>query len=130
MKNIGVLIVVVFSIMACSDDDNANSADFELLGTWKLIEIYSGPDDGSGDFVAKNSEKTIQFNADGTLSSNANLCDIFSGPLESSAGTYSEIEATISIIGCQSSSTFEIVGANLIVSYSCIEFCQEKYVKL
>ena len=121
---------MVFSIMACSDDDNTNSSDFELLGTWKLIEIYSDPGDGSGDFVAISSEKTIQFNADGTLSSNANLCDIFSEPLESSAGTYSELEATISIIGCQSSSTFEIVGANLIVSYSCIEFCQEKYVKL
>nr|WP_321245033.1 hypothetical protein [uncultured Psychroserpens sp.] len=133
MKNIGVLIVMVFSLIACSDNDNAKSADAELLGTWKLSEIYSDPGDGSGDFASVDSEKTISFLSNGTVNSNANLCFIFSEIGQSSTGTYSETDMTIIISDCNLNPAtvfFEIDGSNLILSYACIEACQEKYIKL
>jgi hypothetical protein len=133
MKNIIVLIVIGFSLIACSNDDDANSADAELVGTWKLVSIYSDPGDGSGDFVAVSSDKTITFNADGTLNSNANLCLLFSETGESSSGTYSETEGSFTITDCETmpvTANFELIDSDLIISYFCIEGCQEKYEKV
>ena len=133
MKNIAVYIIMIFSLFACSDDDNTKSTDAELLGTWKLSQVYMDPGDGSGDFTDVVSDKTITFLSNGTINSNADLCFIASEIGQSSTGTFSEMDLTISILGCDVTPSliyFEIVGDNLIISYLCIEACQEKYLKL
>ncbi|MEM5564292.1 hypothetical protein WNY78_04225 [Psychroserpens sp. AS72] len=133
MKNLGVYIVMVFSLFACSDDDKAKITDAELIGTWKLSQVYMDPGDGSGDFTNVDSEKTITFLSEGTINSNADLCGISSEIGQPSTGTFSETEMTITVQDCDVSPfelLFEIEGNHLIVSYFCIEACQEKYVKL
>ncbi|MFD2917641.1 hypothetical protein [Psychroserpens luteus] len=133
MRNLAVYIVMVFSLIACSDDDKVKSTDAELLGTWKLSQVYMDPGDGSGDFTSVDSEKTISFFSDGTLNSNTDLCFISSEIGQPSTGTFSETEMTITVLDCDVSPfemNFEINNNNLIISYFCIEACQEKYVKL
>ncbi|OUR96096.1 hypothetical protein A9Q86_16600 [Flavobacteriales bacterium 33_180_T64] len=133
MKHFVLVLIAFLFVMSCSNDDNPTVNQPELVGNWKLIAIYSDPGDGSGDFFSVESDKMIQFTANGMISSNANLCLLFSESGEPSTGTYSETESTISILDCQTmpySSSFEIISSNLIISYPCIEGCQEKYIKL
>jgi hypothetical protein len=135
MKHTVLLLLSFLVVLSCNnDDDNQNgSTDSEAVGTWELIEIYSDPGDGSGDFVAVESDKSIQFNANGTLSSNANLCLVFSQPGEMSTGLYSEEDGSFTITDCETmpvTAYYELIDSNLIVSYFCIEGCQEKYEKV
>lgn len=133
MKNLAVYIVMVCFLIACSDDDKAKSTDAELIGTWKLSQVYMDPGDGSGDFTNVDSEKTITFLSDGTVNSNTDLCFMSSEIGQPSTGTFSETEMIITVLDCDVSPFelfFEIEENHLMVSYFCIEACQEKYVKL
>jgi hypothetical protein len=123
----------VFSLLACSNDDKTKRIEIELLGTWKLSEVYSDPGDGSGDFTSIDSEKTLTFLSSGTINSNADLCFMFSEIGDSSTGTFFETDMIISVSGCDMippTLFFEITGSNFVLSYACIEACQEKYEKL
>ena len=134
MKKFVIIIMTCLIATSCSNDDDKNAADKpELLGNWKLIEIYADPGDGSGDFIEVESDKTISFEANDIVESNGNLCLFYSDAGEPSTGTYSEEDGTITVGTCGiivSSTTFEIVDENLILSYLCIEACQEKYIKV
>jgi hypothetical protein len=134
MKHIVFVLIAFLSFVTCSsDDDNTTTIEPGLIGNWKLVAIYSDPGDGSGDFAAVSSDKTIAFNANGTLNSNANLCLLFSETGESSSGTYSETEGSFTITDCETTPVtayYELVGVDLIISYFCIEGCQEKYEKI
>lgn len=135
MKHILLIWIALVCLSSCKDDNDMqlkNTTD-EVLGQWKLIEFYADPGDGSGDFQQIESEKRILFMTDGTVSSNANLCILFSEVGETSTGTFSEEDMSISISGCDistSSVNYEMVGSQLIVSYFCIEGCLEKYEKI
>lgn len=134
MKNSILLFASLFLILSCSkDNDDRTIAVTELIGNWKLIEIYADPGDGSGDFMPVESDKSVKFATDNVISSNGNLCFMSIESDSPSEGTYSAEAQTFSIGDCgivATSSSFEIVGANLIISYPCIEACQEKYVKI
>ncbi|TXE15285.1 hypothetical protein ES692_17375 [Psychroserpens burtonensis] len=71
MRNSSVWIVMVFSLLACSDDDKTKRIEIKLLGTWQLSEVYSDPGDGSGYFTSIDSEKILTFLSSGTINSNA-----------------------------------------------------------
>ncbi|TXD82065.1 lipocalin family protein [Subsaximicrobium wynnwilliamsii] len=131
MKRLLVGVMSLLLINSCANDDDASQNDLTLVGQWQLVAFYGDPGDGSGDFQPLTSSKTITFEADGSLSSNANLCLVFSDVGEPSAGTYSETDASISIADCSDFNlVFEISATNLIIDYPCIEACREKYVKL
>ncbi len=118
-------LVLVFA--SCKKE----SEDPTLINTWKLIEVLADPGDGSGTFQPVTSDKTISFFADGTVTSNANLCQMSTDTGMGSAGTYSETELSITPDNCGVSAfvmTYELTGANLILSYPCFEACREKYV--
>lgn len=134
MKHIFLYCFAFVCLSGCKDDDDNSAMDItnDIVGTWKLIEVYADPGDGSGDFVPIESDKRIEFMANGTMSSNANLCFIFSDVGETSIGTYSIDDMSFSISDCDNgpaTANYEIVDSQLIVSYFCIEACQEKYVK-
>lgn len=132
-KTLTLYLSIVFMFSCNSDDNQQNNINSDVVGNWKLIEVYADPGDGSGDFVPVESEKTITFTTNGTMSSNANLCLVFSDPGETSIGTYSESDTSITITDCEISPVtayYEIATTNLIVSYFCIEGCQEKYEKV
>ncbi|WP_051605539.1 lipocalin family protein [Sediminibacter sp. Hel_I_10] len=134
MKSICIVLTCLLVLSSCSnDDDNSNQETSELLGTWQLIEIYADPGDGSGDFMTVDSDKTISFESDGTVASNGSLCGFSTTTGEVTTGTYSESDSTISGEGCSNQqflTSFNMENARLILSFPCIEACQEKYIKL
>ncbi len=134
MRHIIGLCILFLSMLSCNDDDNQpNVLTSDVVGSWNLKAVYADPGDGSGDFQPVDSDKVIEFMANGEFSSNANLCYIFSDVGEASSGVYSEENTTLMISGCDISPTtvnYEIIDSELIVSYFCIEGCLEKYEKV
>ncbi len=134
MKSIFIVLTFLLVLSSCSnDDDNSNQETSELLGTWQLIEIYADPGDGSGDFMTVDSDKTISFESDGTVASNGSLCGFSTTTGEVTMGIYSESDSTISGEDCSNQqflTSFNMENGRLILSFPCIEACQEKYIKL
>lgn len=129
-------------LFACSDrDDTLTLTDNpELGGTWLLVQQYSDPGDGSGDFEKVDSKKTIQFLGDGKFRSKGKLCylDIASGP--ETSGKYI-INDTLTKYspenyflpqGCDYVDYkvyIHLDGSSLVLSYPCTEGCLQKYRK-
>lgn len=131
MKNVIVFLFLIGLLVSCSKDEEPN--DTGLIGKWELIEVLNDPGDGSGDFMVVDSDKTIEFFEDGTVTSNGSLCFNGIDTDMASSGTYSIDEQTINAEGCTHGDRlthFELDGDILIISYLCIEPCQAKYKKL
>ncbi len=123
------IFISLITLFSCNNDtDESNNG---LIGTWELIEVLIDPGDGSGTFQSTNSNKTIQFNNDGTLNANSYLCDMFSIANEASSGEYNEQEQTIFSLSCNPQMTlnYQIENNRLIIYHLCIEACAEKYIK-
>ena len=131
MKKIVFTLFTVGILFSCNKDDDSNS-NTELIGNWKLIEVLADPGDGSGTFFSVESEKTITFVSDGTITSNGNLCDMSIKSDIQTSGTYSNSESTFNSSDCNNPDynfTFEQNGNILIINYPCFEPCQAKYIK-
>ena len=130
MKQLLIILISAVLFHACEKDDQ--TTDTYIIGKWKLIEVLADPGDGSGTFHSVNSNKIIEFHADGTISSNGSICDMSVEADEASTGLYSLEDHTISSSDCSYSPlkiTFEFQGSNLILNYPCIEPCRAKYKK-
>ncbi|MBT29558.1 MAG: hypothetical protein CMO01_07835 [Thalassobius sp.] len=132
MRN--TLLMIVIACMAFTCDENE---DVELtagiVGKWQLKEIYADPGDGSGKFNEVESDKTITFLANNTLSTNQSLCKLAGNPNGSSTGTYSLQDSTIIPTDCDFEEFkiyFVVENSYLILYYPCIEGCGEKYEKV
>lgn len=131
MKKIFVCLVCLIACFACESNDDIPT-DVELVGDWRLIEIYSDPGDGSGSFTAVNSQKVVTFHEDGSITSNGSLCDIGIAADNPTSGMYSLIDSTYTANDCGFAAayyTFEKTRNTLIVSYPCIEGCGSKFIK-
>ncbi len=129
MKTITIVALFSLSVFSCSKQGE-NKIDSALTGLWGLTEILADPGDGSGTFQGVSSSKTLDFHADGTLTSNGDICTLSIESLSSSGGTYSLADSTITSSNCAGSAfRFTKTGTTLIVSYPCIEPCRVKYVK-
>ncbi len=126
-----LLVLLVFSLFSCSsDDDNSPS---NLIGKWRLYEQLADPGDGSGTFRPIDSDKTLEFFANGVITSqNGSLCEPYSTE-QITTGTYSVTENNITT-NCQNPSiatiSFEIVGTNLILNFVSIEGFSQKFRKI
>lgn len=130
-----ILTGLFLLVLSCKNDDDSNNNVNEptLIGTWQLIEIYGDPGDGSGGFEPVDSDKSISFFENGTLTSNGSLCNMSNQAGDSTNGTYNTEESVILPSDCSFENYqifFEIENSNLILSYPCIEACNEKYIKL
>lgn len=136
MKKIFLFLLVAAIFTSCNnDDDTPAPQEVSLIGNWKLIEFLADPGDGSGTFEAIESDKTLNFNSNGEITSNYSLCNmlVIVSPQDSS-GTYSTTTGVIDVPSCVNNSpltiNFEISNeGDLILYYPCIEACSEKYVK-
>ena len=131
MKKSMILFISYVLLISCQDDESTLQK-FELIGDWKLIEVLSDPGDDSGAFVFVDSDKTMTFHSDGTLTSNGSLCGLEYTSLVPTSGVYSLIDSTYTTDNCGWSDvhyTFETYENTLIVSYPCIEACQSKFIK-
>ena len=131
MKNSILALITILAFFSCnSNDDNQ---PVELVGTWLLIEQYSDPGDGSGDYTAVNSDKAITFLVDGTITSNGSFCSMNSDSDGDTAGTFNVLDNVINPNDCSSSDytlPFEIKGNRLFIYYPCIEGCGQKFRKV
>lgn len=102
----------------------------DLVNSWKLIEVLADPGDGSGTFQPVSSSKIVSFYANGTVTSNGQLCTMSIESNNSSEGTYAEAEMAITPENCGIAPfviSYEFEGSNLILNYPCFEACREKY---
>lgn len=120
-------------LFSCNnDDDSFPENNSPLIGNWKLTAIYIDPGDGTGDFETVTSAKKVSFYADGRITSSGSLCEISNASETATSGTYSLTDGTITIPDCANpnySTSFELIDGHVIISYSCIEGCKEKYTK-
>ena len=120
-----LFLAFIFLFASCKKEDGP-----ELVNSWKLIEILADPGDGSGTFQAVSSTKIVSFFANGTVTSNGQLCNMGTQSNPSSEGTYVEAETAITPDNCGIAPFviyYEFDGSNLILNYPCIEACREKY---
>ena len=132
MKKIIFLLGVIGLLISCNSDDDL-SPNTDLVGEWELIEVLADPGDGSGTFQAVESDKTIIFHQDGTITSNGTICNLSIQTNNPTSGTYSFTDSTFNSPDCNDSEyeyQFEHNGNILIVFYPCIEPCQAKYRKM
>lgn len=104
-----------------------------VIGSWQLVAYLADPGDGSGQFVAVDSDKRLEFHEDGTVTSNGPLCMMGADAQTPSSGTYSDTDSTITVSDCNGGASvilFTMQGGNLILMYPCIEACREKFVAI
>ncbi|MBW7960611.1 lipocalin family protein [Patescibacteria group bacterium] len=126
MKNMFLILSVIFSFFSCNDDDN-KVQEKSILGSWKLIEVY-GSDGGQGQWTPIENGYVYEFRSDNTLLSNRFSCN----------GTYQNLSDSVLIsFDCDdtqfnASYEFSFEGNKLILSNSsdCDEGCVEKYEKV
>ncbi len=132
MKNMILIASVVAIMISCSKDSNDNG-NAELLNSWLLVEQLLDPGDGSGVFVPVDSDKTIEFLANGTVVSNGSLCFVKSITGSASISVFDSTEKYIipgDCIGPDSKLTYEVIDDKLLLYYPCFEPCVQKFVKL
>lgn len=129
-KNILLLILIGF-LFSCSSDDQEKSQT-ELIGSWKLIEVLADPGNGSGTFRTVESNKTIEFKSDGTITTNSSLCDPYSDEIKSS-GTFSLVNKSITT-NCQNPNIaniyFELKNDYLILNFISNEGFSQKFKRI
>lgn len=132
MKKLLFFFIIIGIFGSCNKDDDHNT-NTELIGSWKLIAIYTDPGDGSGSFEPVELNKTITFQNNGTITCNGELCSMTTTANTTTSGTYSLANATFSSSNCYPENyeyPFQLSDNILIISYPCIEPCQAKYKKL
>lgn len=133
MKKLSIFLIIIGFFTSCSNDDDNKSETTELIGKWKLIEQLVDPGDGSGTFQRIDSQKTLEFKANGTiLSENGSLCNPYSEE-QITSGNYSLSESRITT-NCQDPNIayigFEIIDGFLILNFTSNEGFSQKFVKI
>jgi len=130
MKKIIILFGILLTVFSCDKSDD-KQIDTDLIGKWALIEVLADPGDGSGTFHPVQSNKIVEFHTDGTITSNGTICDMSIEANETTSGTYSLVDSTISPADCNypMKIKFEHSGSLLILYYPCFEPCRIKYEK-
>lgn len=127
MKYPLLLLAICGSLLSCQ-----NTGQQELLGKWQLTATLIDIGDGQGTYAESNSGKTIEFLADGSVVCNGTLCGIGGEIGQESKGVYTLDDGKIVPEGCDPDALpiqFQLTGDELILNYSCIEACGEKYRK-
>ncbi len=140
MKHSVFLFFLCFLISCSEKDPISFTEEDDLQGTWLLIEQYADPGDGSGDFIKVDSDKTIQFFADGSFLGNGSFCTMTFDSKTESNGTYTVTDELTEFSSenylAPENCDFEgpkvflhFENGNLILSYQCFEGCAQRYVK-
>ena len=129
MKKLALLVFVIVTLSACSTDAVDDS---DLVGNWQLVQILADPGDGSGSFRSVESEKIIEFRADGTVTTNTSLCEPNSTEIISS-GSY-DVENHTIFTDCENPTVqqidFEFQGRYLVLHFISNEGYSQRYQKL
>lgn len=138
MKNLILLFSLILSFSSCSQNGEEKINDNSIVGTWKLIEVYSSDGGSNPQWKPVENGYTYTFNIDGTFTStrfsecsvgkfelnNSTLtlrfdCNGFTTGLESPVGTFIE--------------NFNKNNNEIILKptyLNCIEGCGNKFQKI
>lgn len=124
-------LLAVFLFSSC---EKSQEAATPLSGTWQLVEVLTDPGDGSGTFESVTSDRSIVFGEDGAYTANGDLCLFGQDTATDSDGIFWTDDQNVEPNSCisqapRSGITYEFSGEDLILSYPCIEPCQQKYRK-
>lgn len=122
-----VLGFFLLTIVGC------NSADDALESRWVITHNLMDPGDGSGTFQPVTTGKVLEFYEDGTVTSTGDLCSLSPNVMSGSSGEYTEIPNVIDPDNCDFGSfpiSYQIDVDTLLLSFPCIEPCQEKYLRV
>lgn len=127
MTKLAFIFLVSAYLLSCSSTKNT-----AILGTWKLTEQRLDIGDGNSTFNKIESDKTFTFLADGTVTSNGAICFMTQMREAQTSGVYDALTKVLSSKDCPKTDLkirYEIKDGILIISYPCMEPCQQKYVK-
>lgn len=133
MKKYTFLFLFPFLMaFTCEDDNNYIVTDIELLGKWILTAQLLDPGDGSGTFQPVTSNLTLDFLSNGIVHiTYGSFCSFNIQSEDSGTGNYDINTNTINpFCAPEISIEYEIERGDLILYFSCIEACAEKYKKL
>ncbi|WP_298895170.1 lipocalin family protein [uncultured Psychroserpens sp.] len=126
-----LLVLLVITLMLSCNNDDQNNSNIELIGNWKLIEVLANPGGGSGTFMPVESDKTIEFENSGTITTNTSLCDPYSDEIITT-GSFSLTNNTITT-NCQNPNittiSFELNDQHLILNFISNEGYSQKFKK-
>lgn len=133
MKKLSLLLLLTIFMVSCaSEDKTLEFTEDNLIGTWKLVESYADPGDGSGTYQPVANGYTFSLNNDGTFTSERIP--------ECEFGTYRIESARLFFMyDCpEYTETFEDIakfeGSRLVTSplspSACIEGCGSKFKKI
>lgn len=133
---IWIFFTLALFTLGCSERDEL-LGNSDIVGRWKLVEVYADPGDGSGKFKSINSQKTLEFYESGDLTvRNGTICQLDLSDNNSMASIYS-IDSTevddnfrLKIKDCTQDLYASIQGDILIIYFPCIEGCGEKYRRI
>lgn len=129
------IAVASFLLISCGKSDDVN-IDSPVIGKWQLKELYIDPVDGSGEFAEVESDKTIEFFSNGTVTSNGSICKVSADTNVPTSGTFSISSFTIDAPGCYNGEIpfmvifFRLEGEFLRINKPCMEGCAEIYSRL
>ncbi|WP_136479871.1 hypothetical protein [Cognatitamlana onchidii] len=139
-----IIVFLSFILVNCSSGNNLSTdKNGELIGRWRLTAQLTDPGDGSGVFSAVKSDKVLEFFSDGEVKVNGSMCYMTTNTNSEQTGTFELVsdssndanhDGIIKPDTCEFGSRniyfdFPLDGG-LILWYTCIEACGEKYEKL
>ncbi len=134
MKLKTLLIVSGLFLLGSSCKKNECTSSNGIVGEWELIEELIDPGNGSATFQPVSSNKKIKFCDDGTFEANGEMCTMANQSSSTYEGTYNTSTNTFSPNSCFTmmplSYGYSVNGNTLILSYQCIEGCQQKYSRI
>jgi hypothetical protein len=74
MKYLSILLTIPLFVLSCNKENFDPDRNPDLIGTWKVTEQFSDPGDGSGRFNSVTYDRRYTFRADGTITSNRDMC--------------------------------------------------------
>jgi hypothetical protein len=135
MKNLILLLSILFSLSSCSQNDEEKIENSSIVGTWKLIEKIKSGNDGlpTWESVSEAESYTYVFYNDGKIinSLNENNCN---GLYEvNTSNTILNIKYNCNSSQVEGSFKLTLDNNNLILSPNpnpCDEGCAQKFVKI
>jgi len=133
MKNLLLIIFILSVNLGCRKETDSVIED-DVITRWNLIAKYNFTGDGSGDFIALNSNKNIEFLKSGKVRSNGNLCNFDPDTDVPTEATQSIKNSDIILnpINCPGINlhVLFIASDTMDIYYPCIEGCIMRFKKI
>lgn len=141
MKKIFLLVSIIATSFSCKKKEviQPNIPESNIVSSWKLVEVYADPGDGSGKYQPVVSEKQLIFQKDGIVKSNYMFCVVGDASFakKESYAIYDDTKRTITYDTCLSKKVIPeslpytyLNDTILELTHFCIEGCGERYLKI